>query len=104
MVNLRLPNGHIAEVQFGLDSLVIVKHLTHWFYTLARTESTGELLTVVQLKHGVIQAETADVCIGEKDDYGMFLWTGMSRYLQIQLILWFELVVISSSADRFSGI
>ena len=46
MLNVRLSNGHVAEVQLGFDSMVMIKDWSTPYYTLARTQNTKELLQV----------------------------------------------------------
>jgi len=46
MINVRLSNGVIAEVQMGFDSLMILKEWMHPNYEIVRTTTTEELIQV----------------------------------------------------------
>merc|ERR1712216_43188 len=46
LLNVRLANGHIAEIQFGFDSLMLLKEWMHPNYSLARTAEDSELILV----------------------------------------------------------
>ena len=53
LLNVRLANGHIAEVQLGFDSLMMLKEWMHPNYALARPESTEELIDVCKERAGI---------------------------------------------------
>lgn len=53
-INVRLSNGHVAEVQLGFDSLMILKDWNHPMYELVRTKSTRELIEVCRQRAGQV--------------------------------------------------
>lgn len=58
MLNIRMSNSHIAEIQLGFDSLMILKEWMHPNYALARTDSTQELVNVCKENAGLLPRAT----------------------------------------------
>ena len=72
MLNLRMPNGHIVEVQLGIDKLFLIRSWDHPMYQIARTQSDEELIEVVKLqaecvRRPVLESDYEDMVHVEKD-------------------------------------
>jgi len=55
MLNVRLVNGHVAEIQLGFDSLMILKEWMHPNYELVRPTNMKELIQVCRDRAVVVQ-------------------------------------------------
>ncbi len=74
MLNLRVPNGHIVEVQLGIESLMLLRSWDHPMYQIARTQSNNELIEVVRSQaesahRPVLEADYEDMAVAEPDVY-----------------------------------